>query len=357
MRTEILATIVASCVCLIAFDGTAESRPVKRGAEPSARTIQGTAVKKPKQVQIKTTKKTANKKIARPAAKGLAKTAAKGAKPGTKQKVARLGHPMAAIARVDNPEPALVSGPPTTARRRPMFGWPALVVEARKYLGTNPTNRSRLWCATFMNLVLAKVGYAGTGSDAARSFASYGKRVSEPRVGAIAVLTRGKRGGHVGVVTGIDTQGNPIIISGNHGRRVAESAYPRKRVIAYVVPVGSPQPTRYAALASAASAPRTDSASDGGIASPIAELLKAINDESPRNARAAVQPVPQPVQSRPQPRAAAAPAPVPHRVVQQVADAAPQPRAVRYAVPQQRDARRSLPLDPALARLFGVGAR
>ncbi len=126
--------------------------------------------------------------------------------------------------------------PIAEAPKRPALGWPALVSEARKYMGTNPTSRSRLWCATFMNLVLAKVGYAGTNSDAAKSFAYYGHRISEPRIGAIAVLTRGKNGGHVGVVSGIDANGNPIIISGNHGRRVGEAAYPRSRVIAYVMP-------------------------------------------------------------------------------------------------------------------------
>ena len=94
--------------------------------------------------------------------------------------------------------------PMADAPKRPMFGWPALVSEARKYIGTNPTARTKLWCATFMNLVLAKIGYAGTNSDAAKSFADYGRRISEPQVGAIAVLTRGKSGGHVGVVTGID---------------------------------------------------------------------------------------------------------------------------------------------------------
>ncbi len=119
---------------------------------------------------------------------------------------------------------------------RPLFGWPKLVSEARKYMGTNPTARTRLWCATFMNMVLAKVGYTGTNSDAAKSFASYGRRISQPRVGAIAVLTRGKNGGHVGVVSGIAENGNPIIISGNHNKLVGEATYPSSRVIAYVMP-------------------------------------------------------------------------------------------------------------------------
>jgi uncharacterized protein (TIGR02594 family) len=114
----------------------------------------------------------------------------------------------------------------------------SLVAEARRYLGTNPTGRSRLWCARFMNMVLERSGHKGTSSDMARSFASYGQRLSGPQVGAIAVMTRGRRGGHVGVVSGFDPKGNPVVISGNHSRRVAESVYSRSRVYAYVIPNG-----------------------------------------------------------------------------------------------------------------------
>lgn len=117
------------------------------------------------------------------------------------------------------------------------FGGSSLVAEARRYIGSgNPTGRSRLWCARFMNMVLERSGHKGTGSDMARSFASYGQRISGPQVGAIAVMSRGRRGGHVGVVSGIDAKGNPIVISGNHGRRVAEASYSRGRIYAYVMP-------------------------------------------------------------------------------------------------------------------------
>ena len=73
-------------------------------------------------------------------------------------------------------------------------------------------------------MVLQHSGYRGTGSDMASSFAKYGQRVSGPQVGAIAVMTRGRRGGHVGIITGIDASGNPIMISGNNGNRVRRSA-------------------------------------------------------------------------------------------------------------------------------------
>jgi len=110
------------------------------------------------------------------------------------------------------------------------------VSEARRYLGGNPTGRGRLWCARFMNMVLQHTGHQGTGSDMASSFARYGTRISGPQVGAIAVMSRGRRGGHVGIITGIDAQGNPIMISGNSGNRVREAPVSRGRIYAYVMP-------------------------------------------------------------------------------------------------------------------------
>lgn len=111
-----------------------------------------------------------------------------------------------------------------------------IVAEARRYLGGNPTSRSSLWCARFMNMVLQHTGHRGTGSDMASSFANYGQRISGPQVGAIAVMTRGRSGGHVGIITGIDAKGNPIMISGNNGNRVREAPVSRGRIYAYVMP-------------------------------------------------------------------------------------------------------------------------
>ena len=115
------------------------------------------------------------------------------------------------------------------------FGSSNLVAEARRYLGGNPTSRGSLWCARFMNMVLQREGYRGTGSDMARSFASYGQRISGPQVGAIAVMGR-RGGGHVGIISGIDAQGNLIMISGNNRNRVREAPVSRSRIYAYVMP-------------------------------------------------------------------------------------------------------------------------
>ena len=116
------------------------------------------------------------------------------------------------------------------------FGGGSLVADARRYLGTNPTGRRSLWCGAFMDKVLRDTGHRG-GGNLAKGYLSYGSHVSGPQVGAIAVMGR-RGGGHVGVVSGVDANGNPIVISGNHNNTVAESVYPRSRIIAYVMPGG-----------------------------------------------------------------------------------------------------------------------
>jgi uncharacterized protein (TIGR02594 family) len=133
-----------------------------------------------------------------------------------------------------NYAPATSSGATLTSGS---FGSSNLVMEARHYLGGNPTSRRSLWCARFMNMVLERTGHHGTGSDLAASFAHYGERVSGPQVGAIAVMGR-RGGGHVGIITGIDAKGNPIMISGNNGNRVREAPVSRGRIYAYVLPAG-----------------------------------------------------------------------------------------------------------------------
>jgi uncharacterized protein (TIGR02594 family) len=109
-----------------------------------------------------------------------------------------------------------------------------VVSAARSQLGNGAVyGRSNLWCARFMNYVLARTGHKGTGSDMASSFASMPH--TGMHVGAIAVMSR-HGGGHVGVVSGFDASGNPIIISGNNMGRVREAAYPAGRIYAFVVP-------------------------------------------------------------------------------------------------------------------------
>jgi len=119
-------------------------------------------------------------------------------------------------------------------------GAAAVLLEALRYRGKSARQLglpTQLWCADFMNFVLRKAGGKGTHSRAARSFLEFGKRLDGPRVGAIAVLYRkGANNGHVGVVRGTDGEGNPIVVSGNHGNAVRQSTYPKSKVLAYVMP-------------------------------------------------------------------------------------------------------------------------
>lgn len=124
-------------------------------------------------------------------------------------------------------------------RARPVAHETLLVDRARKYLGTNPTGWARLWCARFMCMVAPETCKRVAAPNLARSWAKLPR--IKPRVGAIVVLTRGRdpNAGHIGVVTGFDRRGNPRVVSGNHNRRVAESVYPKSRVLAYVTGASS----------------------------------------------------------------------------------------------------------------------
>ena len=106
-----------------------------------------------------------------------------------------------------------------------------VVAVAERYRGTNPTGHSRAWCALFANMVLARTGYGGTGSAAARSFARYGRAASGPAPGVIAVWPH-----HVGFVVGAVAPGRIRVISGNHNHRVAEGTYSTRSVMAFRYP-------------------------------------------------------------------------------------------------------------------------
>ena len=119
-------------------------------------------------------------------------------------------------------------------------GAAGVLLEALRWRGRSAKQLglpAQLWCADFMNFVLHKAGGKGTKSRAARSFLDFGKKLDAPRVGAIAIMYRkGPNSGHVGVVRGTDGQGNPIVVSGNHGPVVTQSVYPKAKVLAYVMP-------------------------------------------------------------------------------------------------------------------------
>lgn len=111
------------------------------------------------------------------------------------------------------------------------FGYSSLVERARSYIGTNPTGSRSLWCGKFMAIVAPGAAAKVRNPAWARAWASLPK--TQAQIGAIAVMGR-RGGGHVGIVSGFDRSGNPIIVSGNNRGAVREGAYPASRVIAYV---------------------------------------------------------------------------------------------------------------------------
>lgn len=121
------------------------------------------------------------------------------------------------------------------AKYRPAAGRSADVIAlASRYIGTNPTKMRRLWCANFLGMIEKKAGRPGTGSNFARSYASYGRKVTKPQPGDIAVMARGKRGGHVGYFVGWAPNGRAILISGNsRGGVVSKGNYVASRIFAW----------------------------------------------------------------------------------------------------------------------------
>lgn len=102
-------------------------------------------------------------------------------------------------------------------------------------VGTNPTGWKRQWCAKSLNMWLKRSGKRGCGGNTAISCLRAGRKISGPRVGAIAVMKH-----HVGIVKEV-SGGHVTLVSGNNrgragARKVGVSKYARGRVIAYVWP-------------------------------------------------------------------------------------------------------------------------
>ncbi|MBX9924848.1 MAG: TIGR02594 family protein [Hyphomicrobiaceae bacterium] len=88
------------------------------------------------------------------------------------------------------------------------------------------------WCAAFAGAILARSGYAPTGSLLARSYLDWGDAISELRFGAIAVFSRGadSGAGHVGFLIGAvgDTL---VILGGNQSDAVSVAVFPASRLL------------------------------------------------------------------------------------------------------------------------------
>jgi len=91
------------------------------------------------------------------------------------------------------------------------------------------------WCSGFVNWVMGQAGYGNTGSATALSWLTWGKKVGNPVVGAIGVISHGGGKGHVGFVVG--KQGNNLLLlGGNQRNAVLISVCPVSKFSAFVLP-------------------------------------------------------------------------------------------------------------------------
>ena len=88
------------------------------------------------------------------------------------------------------------------------------------------------WCAAFLGACLERAGIASTRSLMARSYLGWGDAVSEPRAGAIAVVSRTSDPslGHVGFLVG-ETTDTIILLGGNQSDAVTVAAFSRSRLL------------------------------------------------------------------------------------------------------------------------------
>lgn len=88
------------------------------------------------------------------------------------------------------------------------------------------------WCAAFLGACLERAGLKSTRSLMARSYAQWGQRLTSPRVGAVAVLTRGPDPalGHVGFWVG-QGAGKIFLLGGNQSDSVTVAAFDKRRLI------------------------------------------------------------------------------------------------------------------------------
>ncbi|WP_333795222.1 TIGR02594 family protein [Hyphomicrobium sp.] len=88
------------------------------------------------------------------------------------------------------------------------------------------------WCAAFCGACLERAGFASTRSLLARSYLKWGRSLTEPRVGCIAVFSRGSDpgSGHVGFWLG-ETDDAVVVLGGNQANSVSVARYPKSRLI------------------------------------------------------------------------------------------------------------------------------
>jgi uncharacterized protein (TIGR02594 family) len=91
------------------------------------------------------------------------------------------------------------------------------------------------WCSAFVNWCILKSGLQPTGSLAAKSWLTWGEKITEPQIGDIVIFNRGEIGswqGHVGFFVRLDKDGI-WVLGGNQADQVNISWYPISKLAGY----------------------------------------------------------------------------------------------------------------------------
>ncbi len=94
------------------------------------------------------------------------------------------------------------------------------------------TNDETAWCAAFAGAMLERSGVRAAGSLRARSYLAWASSIDAPRLGAIAVLSRGADPalGHVGFLVG-ETDAGLVLLGGNQSNAVTVAVFERSRLL------------------------------------------------------------------------------------------------------------------------------
>jgi uncharacterized protein (TIGR02594 family) len=97
------------------------------------------------------------------------------------------------------------------------------------------------WCAAFVGAMLKRAGLKPSGSLLARSYLAWGKKLAQPKRGAIVVLSRGSSSwqGHVAFFER-EEKGRIFCLGGNQSDRVSLASYPKSRLLGYRWPADAP---------------------------------------------------------------------------------------------------------------------
>lgn len=88
------------------------------------------------------------------------------------------------------------------------------------------------WCAAFVGAMLERSGIRSTRFESAKSYETWGYKLTSPVYGCIVTFIR-NGGGHVGFVVGMSPAGDLMVLGGNQSDAVNIKAFSTDRVTSY----------------------------------------------------------------------------------------------------------------------------